>query len=302
MFKFKSDLLTTNNTKTQKPYQPALVTRDNTKVQKGEGKGYLTGIMHLMPADLAGLGNVCPNASPECKAHCLNTAGTWVNSEKVQNARRYKTELYFKDRPKFLEELRKSIKALIRKAEREDLIPVIRINGTSDLPGIARQMAREFPDVQFYDFTKNEKPWTRTLPNYHLTFSRSEVNEKHCIESLEHGINVAVVFEVKKDQPLPSTFWGYRVIDGDLHDLRFLDNLEGEGPFVVGLRAKGKARSKGKDNEAGFVVKTQPLTQIQPVQEQIDHLEQTASVKKKITPKVASFSDSMFEEAPEYEY
>jgi hypothetical protein len=209
--------------------------------------------------------------------------------------------LYFKDRPKFLEELRKSIKALIRKADKEGLIPVIRINGTSDLPGIARQMAREFPDVQLYDFTKVKKPWTRTLPNYHLTFSRSEINDADCIEALEHGINVAVVFEVKKGQPLPPKFWGHPVIDGDLHDLRFLDKLEGEGPFIVGLRAKGKARGKGKYNESGFVVKTQPLTQIQPIQKQVDHLEQTASAKKS-KPKVAHYSDDMFEEAPEYEY
>lgn len=58
-------LLTTRNLKTEKPYQPSLVNQENSKTQKGEAKGYLTGIMHLMPSDLSGHGNVCTSALPE---------------------------------------------------------------------------------------------------------------------------------------------------------------------------------------------------------------------------------------------
>jgi hypothetical protein len=258
-----SDLLTTNNTKTQKPYQPSLVTDKNTKMQKGVSKGYLTGIMHLMPADLAGYGNVCPCYSSECRKMCLNTAGQWVNSPRIQDSRRLKTELYFKDRKQFMEDLRKSIKSLIRKAEKENLTPAIRLNGTSDLPQMAMQMAKEFPEVQFYDYTKIPRPWDRQLPNYHITFSRSEVNEKDAIDALKHGIDVAVVFNIKKGDNLPSSWRGFPVIDGDKHDLRFLDKLEGKGPFVVGLRAKGKARGKGRGDETGFVVDPEPKDLIQ---------------------------------------
>jgi len=104
-----------------------------------------------------------------------------------------------------------------------------------------------FSTVQFYDYTKHRN--RRDLPsNYHLTFSRSEANNDAALEWLAAGGNVAVVFDTKKGQALPETWNGYRVIDGDLTDLRFLDDKN----VVVGLRAKGPAR---KDT-SGFVVHT----------------------------------------------
>lgn len=269
------DLLTTQNIKTQKQYQPSLLTDKNLKTQKGEERSFLTGVMHMMPSDLAGYGNVCPCASKECRDMCLNTAGQWANTPAVQNARKQKTELYFKDREKFMNDMRRSIQKLLAKAEKQGLTPAIRINGTSDLPQVAMQMAKEFPQVQFYDYTKIPRPWERQLPNYHITFSRSENNEQDAIQALEHGVNVAVVFGVEKGKPLPKEWKGYAVIDGDLHDLRFLDNEEGvqagvKGPFVIGLRGKGKARGKDKGTETGFVVdptsdvKKPELVQIMP--------------------------------------
>ena len=46
----------------------------------------------------------------------------------------------------------------------------------------------------------------------------------------------------------PMTWRGAKVIDGDEHDLRFLD--QGRG-VVIGLKAKGEA----KKDSSGFVVK-----------------------------------------------
>ena len=54
--------------------------------------------------------------------------------------------------------------------------------------------------------------------------------------------NKAVVFR----KELPDTFRGVKVIDGDKHDMRFLD----ESNVVVGLTAKGPA----KKDYSGFVV------------------------------------------------
>jgi len=257
-----NQLLTTQNIKTQKQPRKELLTQQNLKTQKGESKGYLTGVMHMMPSDLSGYGNVCPCASPECRQMCLNTAGVWANAPAVQNSRRMKTELYFKDRPQFMADMRKSITSLVRKAEKNDLTPAVRINGTSDLPQVAMEMAKEFPNVQFYDYTKIPQPWKRQLPNYHITFSRSEINDKETMEALEHGVNVAVVFGVAKGEPKPKEWRGYPVIDGDEHDLRFLDKLEGQGPFVIGLSGKGKAKGKNKGTESGFVVDPKTLVQI----------------------------------------
>jgi hypothetical protein len=66
--------------------------------------------------------------------------------------------------------------------------------------------------------------------------------------ALSKGFNSAFVFDTKKDQTLPTEYQGFKVVDGDENDLRFLDP---KGGVIVGLRAKGPAK---KDN-SGFVIK-----------------------------------------------
>lgn len=110
------------------------------------------------------------------------------------------------------------------------------------LPKLALLMASEFPDVQFYDYTKLPGSWKRTRVNYHLTFSHSGDNMESCVAALAHGVNVAVVFRGE----LPETWNGYRVINGDESDLRFLDDVG----VIVGLKAKGTAR---KMEAGGFI-------------------------------------------------
>jgi hypothetical protein len=164
----------------------------------------------------------------------------------INEARLSKT-LFMLDEPEaFDQSLRYDIEKLVIDAAKAGLTPAIRVNGTSDQPKIAMKYAREFPHVQFYDYTKLPKPYRRQLPNYHLTFSRSEENEADCLDALAHHVNVAVVFDTKKGQPLPQEFFGRTVVDGDLHDLRFLDPKD----VVIGLRAKGRAI---KDTTSGFV-------------------------------------------------
>jgi hypothetical protein len=91
-----------------------------------------------------------------------------------------------------------------------------------------------FPEVQFYDYTKHYRRMFRPRPaNYHLTFSLHEANRHLAPSVLEAGMNVAVV----TPDPRGSLF-GRPVIDGDTHDLRFLD----PAPVVVGLRPKGTLR------------------------------------------------------------
>jgi len=225
--------------------QTKLLTFSNAKTTKGEKKGYLTGILYLAPASTSGVINVCPKASEGCKKACLFTAGRGAYNN-VQEARKRKTLEYYNDRDGFIETLLKDIDIARKVADKKGLTLVLRPNGTSDLPFIGRKVAEANPDIQVYDYTKVSKPWERQLPNYRLTFSRSETNEAECIEALDHGINVAVVFSTKKGQALPETYLGRKVVDGDETDLRFLD----ETGVIVGLRAKGKA----KQDTTGFVV------------------------------------------------
>ena len=232
-----------------------LLTQGDAKTSKGEAAGYLTGILYLAPFNLSGR-NVCPHASEGCAAACLFSAGMGAFAN-VQDARIAKTKAFFRDPKAFVETLAQDIEALKRKAARLGLSPCVRLNGTSDLPwenlggqlGVCLML--RFPDVAFYDYTKNParvRAWLegRMPANYSLTFSRSECNGETALELAQAGANVAAVFATKKGSKLPKVWAGRRVIDGDVNDLRFLDP-KGR---IVGLRAKGKA----KQDDSGFVV------------------------------------------------
>lgn len=224
-----------------------LLTTQNYKTTKGEKLGYLTGILYLAPAKISGY-EVCPRRSAGCTDACLYTAGMGAFSN-VQLARINKTKQFFEDRETFMNQLRKDITALVRKANKLNMTPAIRLNGTSDIEWTRTGIMNEFPDVQFYDYTKVLNRLEKERPaNYHITFSKNEANDAECTSALKLGANVAVVFNTKKGEPLPESWNGYPVADGDDTDLRFLDP---KGGYVIGLRAKGKAK---KDN-TNFVVK-----------------------------------------------
>ena len=154
-----------------------------------------------------------------------------------------------------------------------------------------------FPTVQFYDYTKITKrmiAWSRGFifegkagawpANYHLTFSRSETNHSDCVALIAKGCNVAVVY---RKGPAPEACYAdtlapyqgcretmfqrmhrglWPVVDGDAHDVRFVDGLEGpaleralrpdglaslgQRSCVVALTAKGRA----KRDATGFVI------------------------------------------------
>lgn len=218
----------------------------NAKTVKGQRKGYLTGILYLAPGKLSGLINVCPNASIACDNLCLYYAGRGAFNS-VQKARTAKTIFYVKDREAFLATLKENVTAVIRKAKAKKMTPVIRLNGTSDIGWERYTVIQAFKKTRFYDYTKSFARMMAFLDgklpsNYSLTFSRSETNESQCLEILNRGGNVAVVFR----KALPTHWKGYPVINGDENDLRFLDPKG----VVVGLTAKGKAKS----DTSGFVV------------------------------------------------
>jgi len=228
----------------------SLLTTSNPKTQKGVKYGWLSAIMHLAPSHSAGLGNMCPDASPQCIRFCLNKAGRggiFKKGEKtnaVQEARKARTARFVSD-PDFSLDLDKEINSHANKASRLGLKPCVRLNGTSDIDWIRSTAFRgslfdRWPDVQFYDYTKSFSRMMEFLntsdypKNYHLTFSRSELNDAECDTVLNHGGNVAVVFD-----SVPSYFRGRAVYNGDDSDLRFLDPKFVQGVWI-GLKAKGK--------------------------------------------------------------
>lgn len=236
-----------------------LLTSGNQKIVKGEKLGYITKGIHLAPANLAGY-EVCQWRSKGCTMACLNTAGRGqMNS--VQASRIAKTKLFFEQQFDFLTKLSKEITSTIKSSLKKEMQAVFRLNLTSDISWESvffneeepKTIFEKFPSTQFYDYTKSfkrmcaflNKPFTKDeqkFPsNYHLTFSRSEHNDKKCEMVLAMGGNVAVVFR----NQLPKTWKGYEVVNGDDTDLRFLDKKG----VVVGLIEKGMA----KKDETGFV-------------------------------------------------
>ena len=223
-------------------------------------KGYNTYILHLAPHTLSGH-NTCPKATAGCSAACLNTAGRGGMFKKgeftnnIQKARIRKTELFYNDRNQFMELLVKDITLAIKQSKRMNLIPVFRLNGTSDISWekypvqmgevVYSNIFNAFGFVQFYDYTKVLGRKVSNISNYHLTFSAADGNDLDVLLARKAGYNIATVFGIKKTLPMPDSYMGLPVFNGDESDLRFLDPKQ----VIVGLYAKGKA----KKDTSGFV-------------------------------------------------
>ena len=237
-----------------------LLSTGNPKVLKGLVQGYNTYILHLAPANLSGY-ETCAKRTTGCTAACLNLAGRGgmfkkgENTNVIQQARIRKTKMFFENRVEFMATLVKDIELGIKQSARLNLIPVFRLNGTSDLAfekyevvrngQLFRNIFTAFPEVTFYDYTKILGRKVANIVNYSLTFSAADGNDNDVMKAIAQGYNVATVFGLKKTEPMPESYMGLPVFNGDESDLRFLDPKG----VVVGLYAKGKA----KKDTTGFV-------------------------------------------------
>lgn len=238
-----------------------LLTTNNAKTIKGEKLGYLTYILYMSPFKANSLGkNVCSHASKGCIDSCLVGSGNGGMFEGVKKGRIAKTDYFLTSRMEFLEQIKTEIGKAIKKHEGKAIV-TIRLNGTSDIPFENfrvfegnKNIFEVYPNVQFYDYTKNYTRFDKVLPtNYHLTFSKSETNTDKAFELLAKGVNVAMVFD-----KTPTEYKGYEVINADNDDLRFLDPKG----VICGLKYK-KMTGKGADNskafDSGFAVRLEPV-------------------------------------------
>jgi hypothetical protein len=235
----------------------------DAKTIKGNKKGFMTAIQYLTPYKASGV-NLCPNAkNANCWRPCLESSGQ-MNFKQSRDARLYRTKLYLTNQAEYFNQLSTEIKAFIKRAERKNLTPLVRLNGTSDIrfenigfysEGVYyRNIMERFENVQFYDYTKipnREKSinGVQSFPtNYDLTFSYSGAKgfEKFNDRALKEGKRIAVVFD--KVENIPLTFHGRKVVSGDDTDVRHLDPKN----VIVSLYAKGKA----KKDASGFVIRT----------------------------------------------
>jgi hypothetical protein len=223
----------------------------NTKLAKGSGVPIYG--LTLAPAGASGH-QVCAWRSPECEAACLGITSGRSKFSNVLAARIAKTKFMMESPYHFFRMLYQELDRCNRKHGSNGF--AFRSNVLSDIPweSVAPQIYK-FSEFN-YDYTKGYQRlkslypnvWLRdnpTRPMLDLTLSYSGCNQGICRETLANGGRIAVVFNVKRGQPLPEIYSGYKVVDGDESDRRFLDPAN----CIVGLRAKGKI-----DLKSDFVV------------------------------------------------
>ena len=223
-------------------------TKSNPKVVKNTIVGsVVTYSISLLQGNLSGH-EVCAAAiSSPCRALCLGFSGRAKSSilaygegaSPVVRARARKTQLFFNDRDTFLNLLCYELEQAKRYAEKQNMPFSVRLNCMSDLSPLAfhykgnpKNILEMYPDVQFYDYSKafNRVSLMEKYPNYDITFSYDGINWDKCVDVLEKGYNVAVVFE----SPVQPISWrGYPVISGIDSDLRYLDEKGGKIVYLL---------------------------------------------------------------------
>jgi len=273
-----------------------LTINNNVKTNPDLLKGYLQGTLYLAPQkniinaphygidyDTKAINlskvNLCKHATTGCSISCIYHQGIFKHAlfqkNKVKQARLKRTLKFLTQRETFFAQIIKEIKALQRKSKRKNLIPIISLNGTSDIlwekEGFIYQekeykhLMELFPEVQFFDYTKYNIPKSRKkLPlNYHLTYSRAGTHRGKIIDDwetitsyLDKNINVAIVctYAIKTKLLDNSHYQDYGLIDGDLQNNRALDqNSKGEKGNIILL----EANKKTDINSSGFILQTE---------------------------------------------
>ena len=216
-------------------------------------------VMELWHSSDASHRNVCPHSTLGCRNTCLGYAGRLASPpvERAMLARYLMLCMYPKQ---FWELVHQEVGKHRTRVRKRGKKLVVRVNGTSDLQveneprELGVDLLGDYPDVWFQDYTKRpliKSGWRTVVPNYYLVRSITERDDQRVFD--EHVGNVVVPVNVDKGDPLPETFMGRPVIDGDKHDLRCMDHQISEMTNAAVL-VRVKKRNDGRpaiDN--GFI-------------------------------------------------
>jgi len=258
---------------------------DNPKAGKAQKFGALNVIMYLAPAEVAGVGNLCPNASAGCRGACLamysGQAAAVRNSDdpatlsSVRTARIAKARAFMRDRAAFMRAAALQLALQYRRARKAGLELIARPNGGTDIAfeavsvdvdtKLAAQLSRItgkniaagrypslfelFPFVRFNDYTKTPKRVWRFLSGAMPSNYHLTFSRAENNDAAVHAVIAAGGNVAAVFDRLPDTWGGVCVIDGDAHDLRCIDPRG----VVVGLTPKGR---KAKRDKSGFIIRT----------------------------------------------
>jgi len=217
------------------------------KMEKGSLQGFDSLGIYLSPAGKSGK-DLCTFACNGCIAACLDESGHNLLEKRsgkqtidIARVLRSWTLEFRKDIAYKI--LRSEIESAERKAKRNGRKFCVRLNCTSDVN--FSDLIASFPDVQFYDYTKN--PNNTGATNHHITFSWGGFSKgrlQHYKDALKRGMKIAfpiVKGDFEKVLELPNTQ------SFDQTDLRFLD-----GPEQFGILAVKETGNTEKGIKEGF--------------------------------------------------
>ena len=204
------------------------------KIEKGQKQNFDTLVLYLSASKNAGV-DLCKFASTGCRLACLVESGHSLIEKRagknvIAVSRIVKSwlSIYRKDIAEAV--LCAEIESARKRAKKRGRKFSVRLNGTSDIDFY--NVINAFPDVQFYDYTKD--PERVELANYHLTFSYSQASKariNHYKQAIERGQSIAfpvIASDFAQACSLPDCY------SMDETDLRFLDNA---GKYGI-LKAK----------------------------------------------------------------
>ena len=204
----------------------------NTKILKTQkGTDFRIASLSLYPND-----TICPAAIlAGCKAPCLVSAGRGAMNS-VAQGRKNKTALYMESPATFVTKLENEIDNFISLCTKQGKRAAFRLNTISDIPWEKYGIPQNFPNAQFYDYTKAANRLGKTPDNYGLMFSYSQTPkyQKQVERALQTNAPIAVVF--RGFVPVGKYFLGREIIDGDKSDLINLNQGQGK---IIGLKLKG---------------------------------------------------------------
>jgi hypothetical protein len=187
--------------------------------------------------------NVCPHSTPGCRGACLVHSGRLGMAPSIR-AMLARNALYSGYNDAFWELVVDEVGRHKRRVERKGARLVVRLDGTSQINILekAPHIVESFPEVIFQDYLKGPYKTGWVAPNRYQVASATE---KDTAVTIKGRGNVVFPVDIKRGDPLPHKFMGRSVVNGDKHDLRFMDD---QSNMAVLVRAKGYP-----ENPHGFI-------------------------------------------------
>jgi len=239
---------------------PKTLVSESHKGDPAEGFGFKNAFFYGSPAGEAFAEGSSKTACPwagDCVRVCLITNSGQIRLSAARRAGVQRMALYYGDRAAFYTLMAAELRLLAARVAKKGLRVAYRPDGATDL-FIARGLVKHDPTIQdiveLYDYTKSPERALDTTGGV-KTYSISEKSDPADIRRiLDAGGRVTIVTDRRKSDPIPPTWFGYPTVNGDEHDLVFLDPAGSVRVLAMKYSNKGgHAEGVRMGTEFGFV-------------------------------------------------